>query len=56
MEEFTNKTFLILISLVFPVLLLASAVYLESNICIIISLFVWIGIGITIMYIPQTDS
>ncbi len=56
MEEFTNKTFLILMSLIFPVLLLASAVYLQSNICVIISIFVWIGVGVTIMYLPQTEN
>lgn len=54
MSDFTSKRFLILITVVFPLLLLAAAVYLESNVCAIIAILVWIGIGVVMLYLPHT--
>ncbi|MDD1768770.1 MAG: hypothetical protein LUQ55_02155 [Methanomassiliicoccales archaeon] len=52
MNGFTSKTFLILITVIFPLLLLAAAVYLGSNIVAIIAILVWIGVGTFILYLP----
>ncbi|MBC7107485.1 MAG: hypothetical protein H5T41_01635 [Methanomassiliicoccales archaeon] len=51
---FTSKGFLILLIVVFPLLLLAAAVYLGSNICVTIAIITWIGIGLTILYLPHS--
>lgn len=53
MSEFTSNRFIIMLAVVFPLMFLAAAVYLQSNICIIISIFIWIGVAITILYIPH---
>lgn len=56
MSEFTSNRFIILLAAVFPIMLLAAAVYLQSSICIIISVFTWIGVVITIVYIPHNQN
>jgi hypothetical protein len=53
MSEFTSNRFIIMLAVVFPLMFLAAAVYLQSNICIIISIFIWIGVAITMLYIPH---
>ncbi|HUV25001.1 MAG TPA: hypothetical protein VMW26_06205 [Methanomassiliicoccales archaeon] len=56
MSDFTSNRFIILLAVVFPIMLLAAAVYLQSNICIIISIFIWIGVVITMLYIPHNRN
>jgi threonine/homoserine/homoserine lactone efflux protein len=56
MSEFTNNRFIILLAAVFPIMLLAAAVYLQSSICIIISIFIWIGVVVTMLYIPHNRN
>ncbi|MDH7508665.1 MAG: hypothetical protein QHH00_04610 [Methanomassiliicoccales archaeon] len=50
---FTSRGFLILLTVVFPLLFLAAAIYLGSNICVTIAIIAWIGIGLTILYLPH---
>ena len=56
MSEFTSNRFIILLAAVFPIMLLAAAVYLQSNVCIIISIFIWIAVVITMLYIPHNRN
>jgi len=56
MNGFTSKGFLILMTVIFPLLLLGAAVYLDSNICVILGLFIWIGVGLTMLYIPHVEE
>jgi hypothetical protein len=56
MSEFTSNRFIILLAAVFPIMILVAAVYLQSNICIIISIFIWIGVVITMLYIPHNRN
>jgi low affinity Fe/Cu permease len=56
MNGFTSKTFLILVTVVFPLLLLAAAVYLGSNVVVIIAILVWIGIGTFMLYLPHNKE
>ena len=53
MSELTTNRFIILLAVVFPLMILVAAVYLQSNICVIISIFIWIGVIITMLYIPH---
>ena len=54
MVELTGKLMIYLFTVVFPLLLLVAAFLLDSGVCIIISLLVWIGIAIIMMYLPTT--
>jgi hypothetical protein len=56
MNGFTSQRFLILITVVFPILLLAAAVYLGSNILAIVAILVWIGIGVVMIYLPYAKE
>lgn len=56
MSEFTDIRFIILIVVIFPLLLLISAIYLQSNICAILAILLWLGIGITMIYLPLSKS
>ena len=56
MSEFTRPWFVVLIAVVFPLMLLASSVYLQSNICTILAIFIWIGIAVTMLYLPHTGE
>jgi len=56
MGEFTDTRFIILLAVVFPLLLLASAVYLQSNICAILAILIWIGVAVTILYLPLSKT
>ncbi|MFP4169883.1 MAG: hypothetical protein ACLFUV_02515 [Methanomassiliicoccales archaeon] len=56
MSEFTRPWFIVLIAVVFPLMLLASSVYLQSNICTILAVFIWIGIAVTMLYLPHTEE
>jgi len=54
MVELTGKRMIFLFTVVFPLLFLVAAFLLGSGVCIIISLLVWIGIAIIMMYLPTT--
>lgn len=56
MNGFTSKTFLILVTVIFPLLLLAAAVFLGSNIVTIIAILVWMGVGTIILYLPYAKD
>lgn len=56
MNGFTSKSFLVLMTVIFPLLLLAAAIYLDSNICVVLALFVWIGVGLTMLYLPHVED
>jgi hypothetical protein len=54
MFELTGKQMIFLFTVVFPLLFLVAALLLGSGVCIIISLLVWIGIAIIMIYLPTT--
>jgi hypothetical protein len=54
MVELTGKRMIFLFTVVFPLLFLVAALLLGSGVCIIISLLVWIGIAIIMIYLPTT--
>jgi len=56
MNEFTTNRFIILLAVVFPLMLIAAAVYLQSNICTIISVLIWISVIVTIIYLPHNRN
>jgi len=56
MAEFTDTRFIILLTVVFPVLLLASAIYLQSNICAMLAILIWMGVGVTMLYLPLSRT
>lgn len=56
MNGFTSRSFLILITVIFPLMLLAAAVYLGSNVFAVIALLVWIGFGTLVLYLPYTKD
>jgi len=56
MSEFTSNRFIILLAVLFPLMFMAAAVYLQSNICIIISVLVWMGVAMTMLYLPHTKN
>ena len=56
MSDFTSNRFIILLAVVFPLMLIAAAVYLRSNICIIISVLIWMSAIITMLYIPHNRN
>lgn len=56
MNEYTDIRFIILMVVVFPLLLLISAIYLQSNICAILAILLWLGIGVTMIYLPLSRS
>ncbi len=56
MNGFTSRSFLILITVIFPLMLLAAAVYLGSNVFAVIALLVWIGFGTLVVYLPYTKD
>ncbi len=56
MNEFTSNRFIILLAVIFPLMLIGAAIYLQSNICIIISVLVWMGAAMTMLYLPQNPN
>jgi hypothetical protein len=52
MVEFTSDKMIILLTVVFPLMLLAAAVYLGSGICAIIGILLWIGIAVIFFFLP----
>ena len=56
MVELTGKQMIFLFTVVFPLLFLAAAVILNSGICVILPLLVWIGAAVIMLYLPVTSD
>lgn len=41
-----------LLAVVFPLMLLFAALYLQSTLCVTIALFTWIGSAVLMLYLP----
>ena len=55
--EFTSsKWFLLLVTIILPLILLAVAAVLDAGICVIIALLVWIGAALIMIYMPKNES
>ena len=55
--EFTSsKWFLLLVTIILPLILLAVAAALDAGICVIIALLVWIGAALIMIYMPKNES
>lgn len=55
--EFTSsKWFLLLLTIILPLILLAVAAVLDAGICVMIALLVWIGAAFLILYIPKSED
>jgi uncharacterized membrane protein len=52
MVEFTSDKMIILLTVVFPLLFVAAALILGAGVCLIIPLFIWIGIAMMVFYLP----
>ena len=56
MVEFTGDKLIILLTVVFPLALLLAAIVLGSGVCIIIPILIWIGIAITMLFLPASKE
>ena len=55
--EFTSsKWFLLLLTIILPLILLAVAAVLDAGICVMIALLVWIGAAFLVLYIPKSED
>ena len=55
--EFTSsKWFLLLLTIILPLILLAVAAVLDAGICIMIAILVWIGVALLVLYIPKSED
>lgn len=55
--EFTSsKWFLLLVTIILPLILLAVAAVLDAGICVMIALLVWIGAAFLMLYIPKSED
>ena len=55
--EFTSsKWFLLLVTIVLPLILLAAAAALNAGICVMIVILVWIGSAFIMLYIPKNEG
>lgn len=55
--EFTSsKWFLLLVTIILPLILLAVAAVLDAGICIMIAILVWIGVALLVLYIPKSED
>ncbi len=54
--EFTADKLIILLAVVFPLFLLVAAIVLNSGVCVIIPILVWIGIAITMLFLPVSKE
>jgi hypothetical protein len=52
MAEFTADKMIVLLTVVFPLMLLAAALVLGSGVCVVLPLLAWIGIAFMLLYIP----
>jgi hypothetical protein len=56
MAELTSDKMIILFAVVFPLALLLAAIVLGSGICVILPLLIWIGVAVTILYLPEAQD
>jgi hypothetical protein len=56
MVEFTGDKMVILLAVVFPLALLVAAVVLDSGVCVIIPILMWIGIAVTMLFLPTSKE
>ena len=56
MVEFTGDKLVILLAVVFPLALLVAAIVLGSGVCIIIPILIWVGIAVTMLFIPSSKE
>lgn len=55
--EFTSsKWFLLLVTIILPLILLAAAAALNAGICVMIVILVWIGSAFIMIYIPKNEG
>jgi len=54
MVEFTSDKMIILLTVVFPLMFVVAALILDAGVCLIIPLFIWIGIAVVMFYLPNT--
>lgn len=55
--EFTSsKWFLLLVTIILPLILLAVAAVLDAGICVMIAILVWIGAALLMLYIPKNED
>ncbi len=55
--EFTSsKWFLLLVTIILPLILLAVAAVLNAGICVMIALLVWIGAALLMLYMPKNED
>lgn len=55
--EFTSsKWFLLLVTIILPLILLAVAAVLNAGICVMIALLVWIGVALLMLYMPKNED
>lgn len=52
MAEFTADKMILLLTVVFPLMLLAAALLLGSGVCVVLPLLTWIGVAFMLLYIP----
>ncbi|NLK25634.1 MAG: hypothetical protein GX307_03540 [Euryarchaeota archaeon] len=52
-ELVSSKWFLLLISIIVPLILLAVAMIFNAHICVMIVLLVWIGSALLMLYLPM---
>jgi hypothetical protein len=55
-EFASSKWFLLFIAVILPLLLIALAVVLNANICIVMFLFVVMGVAIIMLYLPKAQK
>ncbi len=56
MVEFTGDKLIILLAVVFPLLLLVAAIVLNSGVCVIIPILIWVGIAVTMLFLPASKE
>jgi len=56
MNPLEDRNFIILLVVLFPLMILAGAMYLRSNVCVMISLLTWVGLALLVLYIPTAGN
>lgn len=51
--EITKKQYLVMLTVILPLILLVFAMAFNAGICIFMAILVWIGIAMVMLYLPQ---
>lgn len=51
-----SRWFLLLIAIILPLILLVIAMLLHASVCISITLLVWVGTALMIIYMPRHED